>query len=286
MCLEEKELTLEHLIPEAIGGRLTSKFLCKACNSCLGYRLEGQVKADPTIRLLVGGMRTRIAVVAEKVETGQRYEVKGDGPPTAAFLINGELRVRASRLPDGSLVQDTRDAAATIEGMLRREAKQGDDISAAKHRFNAAPENTPIELSPSLTVVKWAVEKVEPSLDGPLLNPMVPAKTAYEFLALHLGGAIYERAPSLDAIRVALHTGAMNDQHIQVERLHAPEAKPFHGIVFEGNSPYAKVQVRLFGKLAFRVHFRHLSVGGSRASYTHDLESNEEDILEMAPNDV
>ena len=36
----------------------------------------------------------------------------------------------------------------------------------------------------------------------------------------------------------------------EVDRLHAPEAKPFHGIVFEGNSPCAKVQVRLFGKLA------------------------------------
>jgi hypothetical protein len=170
--------------------------------------------------------------------------------------------------------------------MLRREGMGEEEITTALQRLDAAPENAPVELSRSVTVVKWAVEKLEVSLDGPLLNPVVPAKTAYEFLALHLGGAIYERVPCLDAIRAALSTGSIDERQIQVERLHAPEAKPFHGIVFEGNSPYAKVQVRLFGKLAFRVHFKHLSVGGSRASYTHDLESNEENVLEMAPNDV
>lgn len=231
-------------------------------------------------------MRARIAAVAEKVEAGQRYAVKGEGPPSTAFLKNGQLRVRAARLTDGSLIQDTRDAAATIASMLRRDGMNEEDVTAALRRFNAAPENARVELSPSVAVVKWSVESLEPSLDGPLLNPVVPAKTAYEFLALHFGAAICERAPCLEAIRAALSTGSIDEREIQVERLHAPEAKPFHGIVFEGNSPYAKVQVRLFGKLAFRVHFKHLSVGGSRFSYTHDLESNEEDVLEMAPNDA
>ena len=45
-----------------------------------------------------------------------------------------------------------------------------------------------------------------------------------------------------------------------IERLHAPANKPFHGLCFEGNDPYAKVQVRLFGKLACRIHLNHLAV--------------------------
>lgn len=231
-------------------------------------------------------MSARIPAVAERVEAGQRYEVKGEGPPSTALLKNGQLRVRSARLADGSLVQDTREAATTIANMLRRDGMGEEQIAEAMQRFNAAPDNARIELSPSIAVVKWSVETLDPSLDGALLNPVVPAKTAYEFLGLQVGAAIYERAPALDAARAALTTGAVDKRHIQVERLHAPEAKPFHGIVFEGNSPYAKVQVRLFGKLAFRVHFKLLSVGASRASYTHDLESNKEDILEMAPNDV
>lgn len=286
VCLEVEGLTIEHLIPAAIGGRLTARFLCKRCNSRLGHLLEQEVKTDPTVRLLVGSMRARIAAVAEKIEAGQRYEVKGQGPPSTALLKGGQLRVRAARLSDGCLIQDTRQAATTIEKMLRRDGMLEEEITAAMDRFNAAPENARVELSPSLAAVKWSVERLEPSLDGSLLDPVVPVKTAYEFLALHLGGAIYERAPCLDAIRAALATGSIDERHIQVDRLHAAEAKPFHGIAFEGNSPYAKVQVRLFGKLAFRVHFKLLSVGGSRASYTHDLESNEEDVVEMAPNDA
>ena len=231
-------------------------------------------------------MRAKIAAVAESVEAGQRYEVKGQGPASTALLKNGQLRVRADRLSDGSLIQDTRQAANTIEKILRRDGMGEEAITAAMQRFDAAPENARVELTPSIAAVKWSVEKLEPSLDGPLLNPAVPAKTAYEFLALHLEGAIYDRSPCLDAIRAALATGRIDERYIQVDRLHAPEAKPFHGIVFEGNSPYAKVQVRLFGKLAFRVHFKFLSVGGSRGSYIHDLETNEEDIIEMVPNDA
>lgn len=286
MCLEAKGLTTEHLIPEAIGGRLTARFLCKGCNSRLGHLIESEVKTDPTIRLLVLSMRARIAALAERVEAGQQYEVKGEGPPSTAFLKNGQLHVRATKLADGSLIQDTREAAITIENMLRRDGMGEEDILAAIQLFNAAPDNARVKLSPSIAAVKWSVARLEPSLDGALVNPMVPVKTAYEFLALHLGSAIYGRAACLDAIRAALLTGAIDDRQIEVERLHAPDTKPIHGIVFEGNSPYAKVQVRLFGKLAFRVHFKLLAVGGSRASYTHDLESNNEDILEMMPNDV
>ncbi len=229
-------------------------------------------------------MRAKIETVAEKVEAGQRYAVKGQGPASTAILKSGQLRVQAVRLPDGSLIQDTRQAATTIANMLRQDGMCEEEITSAVQRFNDAPENARVELSPAIAAVKWSVETLEPSLDATLLNPIVPAKTAYEFLALHLGGAIYERAPCLDALRGALATGTIHERDIQVDRLHAPEAKPFHGIVFEGNSPYAKVQVRLFGRLAFRVHFKLLSVGGPRASYTHNLESNEEDLLEMAPN--
>ena len=52
VCLANSDLTVEHLIPEALGGRLTSRLLCRACNSRIGHQAEGQAKADPTIRSL------------------------------------------------------------------------------------------------------------------------------------------------------------------------------------------------------------------------------------------
>ena len=54
--------------------------------------------------------------------------------------------------------------------------------------------------------------------------------------------------------------------------------EPSHGICFEGNNPYAKVQIKLFGWLAFRVHFLHLSVGRPRFAYTHKLDTDEERV--------
>ena len=55
-----RRLTLEHVIPEALGGNLTSYFACKDCNSRLGHRLEGKAKMDPTIRVLAKQLRLSI----------------------------------------------------------------------------------------------------------------------------------------------------------------------------------------------------------------------------------
>lgn len=73
----------------------------------------------------------------------------------------------------------------------------------------------------------------------------------------------------------------MDSEDLMVERLSSNKYEPIHGICFEGNDPYAKVQIRLFGWLAFRVHFLHLSVGGPRYVYTHRLDTGEELIDEI-----
>lgn len=41
-CLEEKPLTIEHVFPESIGGRLKIPFVCKDCNSKLGTAIDGK----------------------------------------------------------------------------------------------------------------------------------------------------------------------------------------------------------------------------------------------------
>lgn len=184
------------------------------------------------------------------------------------------------------MIQDTPLAALTVRKLLQREGLAPLEIEAALTRFMAAPDDTRVELSPNTEVVKWSITGLKLSLDGPLLNPLVPAKSAYEFLALHVGAAIYLDTPPLRAIRSALTSGCLDERDLLVERLHAPEAKPFHGLVFEGNTPYAKVQVRIFGKLAFRVHFKRLSVAGARGMYTHDLSANHEYVLQLPPNDA
>lgn len=180
------------MIPEALGGRLTSRFLCKGCNSRLGHALEGKAKTDPTVRLLAQQLKPQISTLATTLEQGQRYRVHGPGPSSVGYIKDGVLRVQAAKLADSSLIQDTSNAAISIASMLRRDGASPPEIESALRAFAVAPENTRVTLSKNIDVVKWSVENMQLSLDGPLMNSLVPAKSAYEFLALHVGQAIYE----------------------------------------------------------------------------------------------
>lgn len=279
-------MTLEHLIPESLGGKLTSRFLCKACNSRLGYSLEGHAKKDPIIRQLAAKLRPQIPKLATELEEGQSYVTVGPGGSSKGKIKNGNFVVHATKLPDGSLIQETQSAAKTIRKLLEREGLTESQMALALQTFAKAPENVKIALSPGIDVVKWSVTGLRASLEGPMLNNLIPVKSAYEFLALHVGTAIYQNTPPLAAIRLSLRSGQLDSSHIEVERLQAPDAKAFHGLVFEGNQPYAKVQVRLFGQLAFRVHFKRLSIGGPRAMYTHDLQAGQEFVQQLPASDA
>lgn len=166
--------------------------------------------------------------------------------------------------------------------MMQRDGLDDDTIASALANYWSAPTNTKIKLTEDIQVVKWTTESIVPTLDGPPLDPIAPAKSAYEFLALHLAGAIYDDDPPLKAIREGFAAKKLDPAFVWVERLEANNIKPFHGLFFEGNLPYAIVQVRYFGCVAVRVHFKTLSIGGSRFIYTHDLEQNAESVSEIA----
>ena len=152
-------------------------------------------------------------------------------------------------------------------------------LAEALRKFDETPDNHKIILPPSIEVVKWSIEKIDLDLSNSrLMSPMVPLKIGFEFLACHLGTAIYDEAQQLQELRTALREMVEDDPCFEVERLNASEYKPFHGICFEGNNPYARVLVRLFGWLAFRIHFRRLSVSGPRFIYTHSLATGSEDL--------
>jgi hypothetical protein len=277
-CLFEATLTEEHVLPQALGGNLTCRFLCKQCNSDLGAKFEGFAKSDPVIQSTIGELHAVVPSLVRQLTDGQTYITKGPGGKSRGRVRGGEFVVKAERLDDGSLIQPTPLAAKTILKLLQQRNLEQPAIERALRTFEESPDNSSIQLAEDLHFVKWSIDAIEPALDGPLMNLVAPLKSAYEFLALHLNRAVYEPAPGLQAARAAIRSGFIDPEHLLVERLYGPDAKPFHGLLFEGNSPHAKVQVRLFGKLAFRVHFKTLSIGGPRFAYTHDLVTNDERI--------
>lgn len=279
ICLEAAPLTREHIIPSCLGGSLTCDFLCKSCNSDVGAYVESKAKQDPSIRLAVGHLQSQIPELAAALTEGQDFISHGPGGKGRGTIKNGKFRARAQSETDGSLVQPTDVGRKTIAKLLRKSGVAETPIQEALRRFDEAPDNEKVALGPTLEAAKWSIDRIEPDLSrSSLLSPLVPLKIAYEFLACHLGSAIYDEAKQMSELRLVLRDRVEENSCYSVERLHAPEYKPFHGILFEGNTPYAKVLIRLFGWLAFRVHFHNLAVNGDRFIYTHLLDTNIEDV--------
>ena len=278
-CLREGPLCEEHLIPKALGGSLTSKFLCASCNSRFGHALEATAKSDPSILLAVKNLSEAIPALAKRLIESHPHVGHSKSGLAPGYIRNSEFRVRSRTLEDRSIVQPTDDARKSVAKILRKSGYAEAPIQKVLATFDEIPENKRVEIAPGLEVVKWTVQKIE--LDhskGQLIDPLIPAKAAFEFLAAHVGTTIYDDVPPLSEVRQALMTSISETDAIRVERLSSNKYEPLHGIYFEGNDPHAKVQIRLFGWLAFRVHFCHLSIGGPRFVYTHKLDTAEERV--------
>ena len=155
-------------------------------------------------------------------------------------------------------------------------------IRNALATFDDSEENKRIEIAPGLKIAKWTVEDIKLDVSkGQFMNTLIPAKVAFEFMACHLCTLVYDDAPQFSEVRQALNSSNPETNAIQVERLTSGKYEPFHGIYFEGNDPYAKVQIRFFGWLAFRVHFPHLAFRGPRLMYTHRLKTGEEFVHQI-----
>ena len=184
------------------------------------------------------------------------------------------------------MIQDAGTAPGSIEKILRKKGFGEIPIKEALEQLADVPANATVSIGPDLDVSTWTTDAIELDLRrGEPLSAVFLLKIAYEFLAGHLGTAIYDDAQQVSKLRSVICKRIEEHPCYSIERLIAPDYKPFHGIGFEGNDPYAIVQIRFFGKLAYRVHLKNLAVGGDRYVYTHNLKSDEEDIRLVNAND-
>jgi hypothetical protein len=209
--------------------------------------------------------------------------------PAKGTHKKGQFKVSGSRQPDGSLILQTDEAQRAIEKMLQKEGFGPCEIREALRRLDAAQENARVTVAPGFDIIKWAVTSVDAALDGRLLVVRLDGgeerlqgagisllKIAYEYLALHLGAAVFDTLFS--PIREALKRNDPSLCPYRVEWKRGGKPAPFHGLVVERKPPYLVIQIRLFGELVYRVHFPHLipSERFTRCKYTHDLTSGEE----------
>jgi len=266
LCLTAGPLTYEHIIPGFLGGRLQVRFLC-GCNSKVGSR-EAVLKSDPSIRLAIEHLKDQIPGTAASVIEGQPFFAESPRGKVRGIVKRQRFQISASREPDGSWVQPTKAGRKTIAAWLS-EQHEAAEVERLLRQFDEAPDDTAIDLGPSIRAIKWSHGDPRPALGGRLVDDGPILKIAYEFLACHLMGAIYHLR--FDDIRAAILGRPGRSGAYRIERLRGEGYAPMHGLALEAGTPYIIVQVRFFGWLAFRVHFLRVAWGGPRYVYTLDL---------------
>ena len=271
LCGSGEDITSEHLIPDCLGGNLVAEFLCKACNSKLGHGAESAVKKDPEIRRAIDRLALSNPASGHKLQQGVPYIGRSEQGEIPGYVREGKFIPSERRLDDGSLIVPEDRSLHHVKRMAKRDSRETYEITGDRLKSLSSGES--IEAAPDIFVTNWHLDSIKPDLGGPEIDPIVPTKIAFEWLALHSVSAIYENPPQLASVRRQLCEGKLSGDEIRVQRLKAENCRLFHGLAFEGNSPGARVQIRLFGSLAFRVEFSRLSVSGTRCGYTHDLVS-------------
>lgn len=276
ICLREEPLTEEHVIPQAIGGILSVRFLCKSCNSTLGSTVEARVKTDPSIRCAIEAIRPLAPDIAARLGDGQEYIGETETGKLSGALKRGNFRVRAKKEVDGSLVLPTPDGRRYLSEHLRKLGWSDDAIRASLSRFDAAPDDVMVPITDGLSTINRSIGKLNPRLNGPFLSNAAILKVGFEFLACILGRGIYASNPALEELRRVLRQPDFNPAHVSVEHLHSERYAATHWLAFEGNRPHSTLQVRLFGWLVYRIHLCGVMIKAPRVCYAHHLDKGEE----------
>jgi HNH endonuclease len=269
ICLKTGcEFTNEHVIPNSLGGNLQCDFLCKDCNSNIGRTFEANA---------IAALQTELPSLYASIETGQSHILSTNAGQISGRYRDGEIVHSGTELADGSLLVPDNKTVHHLTNMLKRKGSGDADVAAALARYQSAPFEVKIPVSDGITIIKREASYVGPDLtNSKALDPLVVLKIAYEFSVLVMGAEIL--TPQFDAIRRCLNENDSSSEAIKVEPLEAGKFDTFHGIAFEGNKPHSTIQVRLFGKLAYRVHLFGLGFRLEPITYTQDLKTGEDEL--------
>lgn len=114
ICQNDKEESVEHIIPEALGNeKLITMRVCERCNNKLGSNVDNYLTDHPLVKMirmnnkLLGKKNNDIKFfdgVETDVNTGRKYSMKNNKPLLQARTIsseNGGLKVEAVNFEDG-----------------------------------------------------------------------------------------------------------------------------------------------------------------------------------------
>lgn len=274
--------TEAHIIPESVGGKLSSPFLCNQCNSDMGSK-EGQLPKDVVILGLVDRLTDVLpAAFVNSIRTHAGYFVDSEdfGAIYARLNTQGVLTPQESET-----IRGERNTLRHMESELRRHEADDETVKTKLGEFAEAEQGTTIEVVPGLRVVKrvplsefdW-----KRTYDEPIVSRAVPLGVAYLYLALCIGGHIYDDA--LEPTRVALREAMAGDKTLEntwpftpMRTEAPPEPKHALGVVQEDDAVLVKVW--FFRQYLWPVRFPGVKLRGTEPFYRLDLVTGEESCV-------
>lgn len=274
------QLTDAHAIPEALGGRLSARFLCKRCNSEMG-RVEGQLTRDVAI---IERVRRLQAELPEKLVRGVlRHAGWFADSDEYGRLEGGVSREGEFSLRESSTILSDANTRRQIRAELTRRGVQAEEIEARVAEFEHADDGASLEIAPDFTVTKH-IDLGALSFERTYAEPFAPRAImlgiAYTFLALVLGARIY--GAELEPARTILHqvvdgdTTAADNWPIDSLRTSSP-AETKHALAVLRENGGVKISIRFFRELVWDVHFQNVEVS-AEPFYLLDLVTGEESV--------
>jgi hypothetical protein len=279
-CPDTAIFTKEHLIPEALGGRLICYFLCKHCNSSLGHQLEAHLKEDARIRMAIENLKDSLPNLWKSMTEGQHYVAKATNGLFKAKVRNGQIRLDTSTQADGSLICPSDQAPKKIRTNLERNGATQSEIAEALDHLEDIQEGSRVKVAKGLEVLKFTSIDLYPKLNSIGIEPCALLKIAYEYLALNFGKTIFHEY--FDIVREGLRSGKLPACCLVEEmRTQNREYQPIHGIAGKTINSGLVVKIRIFGYLSYNVTFLKLSTKAPLNYYVLNLQSGDENWIEM-----
>ncbi len=259
ICLKEKELTFEHIIPESLGGFLESDIQCADCNNRkLGSGLVSKAKRTHTIRLAINYLKNNLPKLFESIEEGQEYIAqKSDNTTSEAVFKNGKIKSKAEKANDGSINVDRQDTEKKLREILTKEGLSKENINKNIDEFKNIEVDKPHKLTDSITVIKrkfisWFQKPSESSM-----NERVIALIAYNYLCMTIGDVVIDS--SMNFIREFILNGTKTNNLIIDQIPYTNKYAPYHKIFYELEETDTKITIILFGSIVCFVTIKNLS---------------------------
>jgi hypothetical protein len=240
-CKEESLLTSEHIIPQAIGGRLKAPLLCERCNSTTGRQIDAaltdQLRRFATILNVRRERGENQPFRVTQVETGKEFDF---GPQDDVRRVRPEVRKEFDDNGRITLVDVTASSEKELKKILRGFKQKYSDLE--------------FETSVNQTLLGF-VER-DDTVGGRLAMRSV-AKSAYLLLALRtpaeqvlseafdpIRGYIFEDSGERMVSFNYVHTGFMIDRRRFLHSI---------AIHFDSRRRNVVAYVQLFGTFRFSV---------------------------------